>query len=166
MVEQGSSAAVEEAERILEEARKIRDPVPPITRPCVPIPFVRDCNGNVVLYHYTNASGIEGIVHPNDPGSGILDAPSGQNYLTPDYYDTGTEAKERLAITHKHVDMRITIDGTHLPGGRGPYETVPRKFDPLLGRFLAGRGRQLILSGALSITIIGVDPIPTSAGME
>ena len=77
------------------------EPLPVPGDPGIPPP---PPGGGVVLYHYTNSGAITEILDPLSPDKGTLDAPSGVNYLTPDFYTTGAEAKERLAITNKHVD--------------------------------------------------------------
>lgn len=58
----------------------------------------------VVYYHYTSRQFAQDI-----HCSGRLDSPTGVNYLTPDFFESGAEAVQALAITRKPVEVAFII---------------------------------------------------------
>ena len=144
--------------------RQTRIPSP--TQPKQPVPGnplpPGDDGSGKTLYHYTNASGGGGIAKDQCLRTNIF----GEAFVSPDFYPHGWTAKDRLVIKDKPVDRRLRLDGTTLPGSKGPYERVEGDFDEYSKQFLHGGGNQLVLFNVgqcMPVTILGgSEPIPSS----
>lgn len=93
-----------------------------------------------VFYHYTSRQGAQDII-----STGLLQLnANGALYLTPDVYEYGAEAANRLAIEGKPVEGRLAIP-VHLLNAPSPItwvlETARRQ----------GLGRELTVSHPISV---------------
>lgn len=102
-----------------------------------------------VFRHYTDAVGRDGI----EMSGQISPGPSGRLYLTPDFYDQGSEAQTMLALPHRPVGY------FEIPVERVFESSQPER---VLARYgLPGGGLQVWTTRAIDVrgtTWVGIEP--------
>ena len=106
---------------------------------------------SIIYYHYTSRQFAQ-YIHC----SGKLDSPTGINWISPDFFQSGAEAAQALAITRKSVEVACVIGdyAVHLAlQGPVPSPTpVLGITDPLTGVLARkGGGNEIVINVPISL---------------
>jgi len=98
-----------------------------------------------MIFHYTTLEGAQGI----SLGQVIEPGRSGSVWVTPELYDRGAEAANRLAIMAKAVSRVVAMDLAGLPPATN---VIPVRLGGGLRR--EGGGLEIKLSGSVSASMM------------
>lgn len=99
-------------------------------------------------YHYTDAKGAKGIL-----AEGVI-KPDGHGhvFLSPTKYEDANVARQKLAITRKRLERRLSLAASLLPASVVVAEVEP-KWDADNQLLLSGLGSEVVITGRVELPV-------------